>query len=118
MWKNYDTEFKGTLQRLRRHKDLVEQRASIAQYRRHEEDMLLLQKKLDAQIKVEQEKKLIVVKEWLAVGQQTIDEHEGYREIRKQYSATAQWILDDTSVKQWKADAIPGTPRKCSSHIR
>lgn len=94
MWKSYDTEFQGILQSLERHKDLVERRASVDQYRRHREDMQALKAKIDDQVAAEKLKKLVLIREWLAVGSQPSDDHAGYQEIRKSYSTTARWILE------------------------
>jgi hypothetical protein len=111
MWKSYDTEFQGILQNLRRHKDLVERRASVTQYQRYKEDMDLLKVKLADQVEAEKLKKLVVIREWLAVGQQPIDEHYEYMKIRQKYSATTRWILDRDVVKHWMQDANPASPR-------
>jgi hypothetical protein len=110
MWKSYDTEFQGTLQSLRRHKELVERRASVTQYRRYKDDMELLKAKLADQVEAEKLKKLVVIREWLAVGQQPIDDHAEHVEVRQRYAATAKWILDRDTVKQWTEDANPASP--------
>jgi hypothetical protein len=112
MWKNYDTEFQGILQSLGRHKDLVERRASVTQYRRYQLDMLEFKGTLQRQVEAEKAKKLIVIREWLAVGQQPAVDHAMYQEIRKTYSTTAKWILDRDVVKQWIQDDVPAAPRK------
>jgi hypothetical protein len=113
MWKSYDTEFQGTLQSLRRHKDLVERRASVTQYQRYKEDMDMLKVKLAEQVEAEKLKKLVVIREWLAVGQQPIDEHYEYMKIRQKYSATTRWILERDAVKNWTQDINPASPCMC-----
>ncbi|KAH7087771.1 C2H2 domain-containing protein [Paraphoma chrysanthemicola] len=128
MWKNYDTEFNGLIQKLGRHKDLVESCAALSQYRRyqedmldlkvkldvqvrcHQEDMLKLNAKLDAQVEEEKFKKLIKVREWLAAGQQAIDDHADLQKIREKYPSTAKWILNNALVKDWMGVRIPTTP--------
>jgi hypothetical protein len=110
MWKNYDTEFQGILQNLRRHKDLVEHRASVTQYRRYQGDMMELKAKLDRQVEEEKLKKLVIIREWLAVGQQPSDDHAIYQEIRKSYATTAKWILERDAVKEWIKDDVPAAP--------
>jgi hypothetical protein len=114
MWKSYDTEFQGTLQSLRRHKELVERRASVTQYRIYRDDMETLKAKLADQIETEKLKKLVVIREWLAVGQQPIDDHAEYTKVRQKYSATAKWILDRDTVKQWTGDTNPASPCRFS----
>jgi hypothetical protein len=110
MWKSYDTEFQGILQSLERHKDLVERRASVDQYRRYREDMQVLKAKIDDQVTAEKLNKLVLIREWLAVGSQPADDHAGYQEIRKSYSSTARWILERDAIKQWSQDVVPATP--------
>jgi hypothetical protein len=110
MWKSYDTEFQGILLSLERHKDLVERRASVDQYRRHKDDMTILKAKLDDQIAADKLRKLVVIREWLAVGQQPADDHAGYQKIRQDYSTTARWIIERDFVRQWTEDPVPATP--------
>lgn len=113
MWKSYETEFQGILQNLERHKDLVERRASVDQYRRYREDMIIIKTRLDEQISAERLKKLVTIREWLAVGQQPVDDHAEYQRIRRQYTTTAQWILDHAVIKEWINDTSPSNP--CTS---
>jgi hypothetical protein len=110
MWKDFDTEFGGILKSLRRHKELVECRASLAQYGRYKEDMLELMTKLNKQVEEEKLKKLMAVKEWLAVGQQPEQDHVRFQKTRNDYSRTALWILDHEYVKHWMEADIPTTP--------
>lgn len=110
MWKDFGTRFGGILKSLGRHKDLVEIRASLAQYRRYQEDMVDLKSKLDHTIAQEQAKKKMVMKEWLAVGQQPQDDQETFRQIRTECATTAQWILKHESIERWINMDIPNTP--------
>jgi hypothetical protein len=110
MWKSYDAEFQGLLQGLERHKELVERRATVDQYRRHKEDMIMLKTKLDDQIAADKLKKLVTIREWLAVGQQPADDHAGHQKIRQDYSSTTKWILEHNDIKKWIGDANPATP--------
>ncbi|KAH7348115.1 C2H2 domain-containing protein [Pyrenochaeta sp. MPI-SDFR-AT-0127] len=109
VWKNFDTKFGGILESLARHKKLVESCASLAQYRRHQEDIEDLKLKLEETIVETREKRKLAVKEWLAVGQQTQQDHESFCLIRKQYSTTT-WILKKESIKNWVAEEVPNTP--------
>lgn len=110
MWKSYDTEFQGILQSLRRHKDLVERRASVTQYRVYQEDMSQYKARLDDQIQEEKLKKIITTREWLAVGPQTEDDHFDCQQIRTRYITTAKWIMKHEFVKDWIEANNPVTP--------
>jgi heme oxygenase len=109
MWKSYDTEFQGILSSLRRHKELVERRATVTQYYRYQEDMVRLKDMLEDQVKEEKLKKLVKVREWLAVSPQ-IDDHRNYQRVRHDYFTTAQWVLKHDYVKHWIEEADPATP--------
>jgi Cdc6-like AAA superfamily ATPase len=110
MWKDFDTEFNGILKSLRRHKELVDCRASLTQYRRYKEDMVEVKARLNQQVEEERLKKLMAVKEWLAVGQQPKDDHIRFRKTRSEYSTTAKWILKHEYVTHWIGADIPTTP--------
>lgn len=110
MWKSYDTEFQGILSSLRRHKELVERRASVTHYRRYQEDMVQLRAKLEDQVRDEKLKKIIIIREWLAVGPQTEDDHRDYQGVREVYSTTARWVLNEDYVKNWIHEDNPATP--------
>jgi hypothetical protein len=66
---------------------------------------------LDRQIEAEKLKKLVLIREWLAVGQQPADDHALYQNIRQNYSTTAKWILEREAIKQWTEDDLPAAPR-------
>lgn len=112
MWKNYDTEFQGILKSLGRHKDLVERRASVTQYRRYQEDMVEIKASLEKQISEEREKKIVIIRDWLAFGQKAEDDHRIYQETRTDNVTTAKWILKQEYVNHWIEAANPATPCK------
>jgi hypothetical protein len=108
MWKDFGTKFSGILKSLARHKSLVESRASLAQYRTYREDIADMQSKLDVLIEEEHDKKMKAVKEWLAVGSQPQQDHDAYRDIRKEFPSTGRWIRKHESIKDWmNADSLP-----------
>jgi hypothetical protein len=110
MWKDFDTEFNGIIKSLRRHKELVECRANLTQYRRYQEDMVEVKAKLKQQVEEEKLKKLMAVKEWLAVGQYPAEDHVRFRKTRSDYATTARWILKHEFIKHWIGADIPTTP--------
>lgn len=110
MWKNFGTQFDGILKSLGRHKDLVESRGTLAQYRRYKEDMEDLKARFDDQVATEQGKQKIAVKEWLSVGDQLFKDHAEFSSIRNQYATTTRWIMANKSVEQWIDADEPDTP--------
>jgi hypothetical protein len=79
--------------------------ASLVQYRKYEDDMKELKTKLENDVNREQAKKMIMVKEWLSVG-----DHNDYRIIRGECATTTHWILQHETIKHWIDSNIPGTP--------
>lgn len=110
MWKDFSTKFSGILNSLRRHKELIECRASLSQYRRYQEDMAEMSSKLDELINQKQSKKMKVVKEWLAVYSQPEQDHDSVRNTRAEYPSTGDWILEHKLVEDWKDADVPSTP--------
>jgi hypothetical protein len=110
MWKDFNSQFDGILRSLRRHKELIESRANLAQYRRYQEDMRDLKDKLGELVEVERNKKALLVKEWLATGSQAQIDHENFLAVRQHYPNTGRWILKNESILNWITADIPITP--------
>ncbi|CAI6333480.1 unnamed protein product [Periconia digitata] len=110
MWKDFGTRFDGILKSLRRHKELVESRATIAQYRRYKEDVTELKKKIEELILQERMKKMKAVKEWLAVGSRPQQDHAGFQRIRAEFPSTGRWISKHEYFKEWLGMDVPPTP--------
>jgi len=98
------------LSSLRRHKDIVECRASLAQYRLYQDDVAAFWAELEGTVKREETKKLMVVKEWLAVGERPQLDHESFCKIRKEYVTTARWITQHETIKNWIHADVPNSP--------
>lgn len=110
VWKDFSTRFDGILKSLARHKDLVECRASLTQYRRYQEDITGLKAKIDGLVKDEHNKKATRVKEWLATGAQSIYDHERFLAEREPYPSTGRWILDHEIISDWMNAEVPASP--------
>lgn len=86
---------------LARHKDLVECRATMSQYRVYREDMADMRARLDEQVVEEREKKLIAVREWLAVGSIQEEDHAKSSQVRAAYQGTGKWLMKNDNIKDW-----------------
>jgi hypothetical protein len=102
--------FDGILSSLRRHKDIVECRANLAQYRLYQEDVAEFRLKLADNVKREEVKKLMAVKEWLAVGELPQIDHEKFCKTRAECATTARWITQHETIKHWTHSDIPNSP--------
>jgi hypothetical protein len=110
MWKDFGTKFDGILQSLSHHKDLVECRATLSQYRSYREDMTKMNEKLDELITQERSKKMKAVKEWLAVGSQPEQDHDAFRDIRGEFPSTGRWIIKHEYFREWLDTDVPASP--------
>ncbi|KAF1361979.1 C2H2 domain-containing protein [Lizonia empirigonia] len=94
-----DDQLKGALEHI------------LIRFQEYQHDVAELNVKLDKLVAEEQEYKLRVVTQWLAVGQQSQQDHDIYRQIRSDYSTTTHWIVQNEHIKQWLDDAaVPPTP--------
>ncbi|KAF1829385.1 C2H2 domain-containing protein [Decorospora gaudefroyi] len=82
----------------------------LAEYRRYQEDMADLKARLDEAVKREQAKKNMMVKEWLAVGEQPQIDHDNFCRTRKECATTAHWILQHETIKHWMEADVPNAP--------
>ncbi|RYN16465.1 hypothetical protein AA0112_g12495 [Alternaria arborescens] len=110
MWKNFHTKFDGILSSLRRHKDIVECRATLVQYRLYQDDVADFKAKLEENVAREETKNLMVVKEWLSVGELPQLDHASYCKIRADYATTTKWISQHKTVKHWIHADVPKSP--------
>jgi len=98
------------LSSLRRHKDIVECRASLAQYRLYQDDVADFRAKLEENVQREETKKLMLVKDWLAVGELPRLDHESYCKIRNECATTTKWVTQHETIKHWIHADIPNSP--------
>ncbi|RYN73552.1 hypothetical protein AA0120_g12593 [Alternaria tenuissima] len=110
MWKNFHTKFDGILSSLRRHKDIVECRANLVQYRLYQDDVAGFKAKLEENVVREETKNLMIVKEWLSVGELPQLDHGSYCKIRADYATTTKWISQHRTVKHWIHADVPKSP--------
>ncbi|RYN46116.1 hypothetical protein AA0118_g12682 [Alternaria tenuissima] len=110
MWKNFHTKFDGILSSLRRHKDIVECRANLVQYRLYQDDVASFKAKLEENVVREETKNLMIVKEWLSVGELPQLDHASYCKIRADYATTTKWISQHKTVKHWIHADVPKSP--------
>jgi hypothetical protein len=110
MWKNFDSKFSGILKNLERHKDYVEGSATIAHYKKYQEDIKDLNRSLEILVHEEQQKKSVAVSDWLAVGRQPQKYHEENLRTREPYPTTAQWIFGNSHIKDILGGGVPATP--------
>ena len=83
---------------------------NVARHQNYLDEMAKLNVKMAEVLAQQQCKNMDTVKQWLAAGQQTKDDHASYGQIRRELPKTAQWILEHEAVKKWMAPDAPATP--------
>jgi hypothetical protein len=110
MWKDFNTKFEGILKSLRRHKELVESRASLTQYHIYREDMTDIKAKVEKLVDEERENKIKSVKDWLNEDPSPESDHDAYRLVKGEYPGTGDWIAESEAIKHWLDADVPSTP--------
>jgi hypothetical protein len=110
MWKDFNTKFEGILKSLRRHKELVESRASLTQYHMYQEDVSEIKAKVEELVEEEKRKKKANVRDWLAVDTRPEHDHDTYRLVKGEYAGTGDWIAEHEAIKHWLDADVPSTP--------
>ena len=111
MWKDFDTKFKGILERLSRHKGLVESRASVTQYRIYQEDIAAINARVGEMVMQNRNKQLGEVKEWFAVDVPPDDYHLRHQTTKAEYQGTGNWIIEkNEAIRKWLDTNDPDKP--------
>lgn len=86
--------------------------AALQHYRQYEKEMTGLRAKIKQEVDTEKSKKRRNVIEWLALEHHAETDHERFQNVRRQYSTTAQWILDHENVTNWINADVPSHSSK------
>lgn len=129
-WKNFGTQFKGIIERLVRHRNLIQSQAEVAHieqsqrhfeisqeqsqrsqehFRRYQADILEIQDRLRKNIEEEEQKKQLAVIEWLSAANSLLD-YEVFCSTRSDYPGTGDWILQHNFIRNWKDEQEPESP--------
>ncbi|KAI4607899.1 hypothetical protein J4E83_009443 [Alternaria metachromatica] len=82
----------------------------LAQYRLYQDDVADFRAKLEENVQREETKKLMLVKDWLAVGELPRLDHESYCKIRNECATTTKWVTQHETIKHWIHADIPNSP--------
>jgi hypothetical protein len=109
LWKDFRSKFEGILKSLRRHKELIENRAALAQYTIYQEDIQKLKAEIEELVLEERNTKLRRVQEWLATKSEAQINHERFVAERNKYPGTGRWILKHGPISSWMTADVPTT---------
>jgi hypothetical protein len=72
--------------------------------------MIEFKEKLEDSVLREKVKNLMIVKEWLNVGELPQLDHDNYCRIRADYANTSTWILQHEIIDHWIHSEYPRSP--------
>ncbi|KAH8586783.1 C2H2 domain-containing protein [Bisporella sp. PMI_857] len=121
IWKNFETRFKGLLEGLRLHRQLIVEQAELlhfeesqsnsqavlAHIKQYEQDRLEKWEQLKKQEQNEKDRKYLAILDWFSAAQSTTADHETFREIRTPYAGSGSWILKHEKIQNWKEMDTP-----------
>jgi hypothetical protein len=121
LWKTFESRFRSILEALSRHRQLIAQQAALLHYQQYQLDRQAMLSHIrqyqqdrekasaDDQKREEDEarRKHREVLQWLSAAETTESDQQRYRETRRQYSGTGDWILENEKVKNWREEDTP-----------
>ena len=121
MWKNFETRFRGILDSLTRHRQLIANQAEAIHYQQYqldsqemfryiqqyEHDRIQNIETRDRQEQSEMDRKYLEVLQWFSATDTTKSDQELYTRTRREYPGTGDWILKNEKVRNWQEDDTP-----------
>ncbi|KAG0649191.1 Vegetative incompatibility HET-E-1 [Hyphodiscus hymeniophilus] len=121
IWKNFDTQFKGLLEGLKLHRQLIAEQAELSHFedsqtnsqailahiQQYERDRLEKWDRLKKQEQNERERQYLATLDWFSAAQSTTADHESFRNIRAPYTGSENWILKDEKIQNWREMDTP-----------
>ncbi|RFU25373.1 hypothetical protein B7463_g10968, partial [Scytalidium lignicola] len=116
VWKDFGTRFKGLLEGLRLHRQLIIEQAELlhfeesqsnsqavlAHIQQYEQDRLEKLARFKTQEQNERDQKYLAILDWFSAAQSTTASHETFREIRSPYAGSGNWILKHEKIQNWR----------------
>ena len=109
LWKDFRTRFQSILDNLRRHKDLIESQASLAQY----QSSRLARQQAETEIqKIEEavvKQQLVSVRDWLCSAKFKNDQ-EYYVSVRAHHIDFGSWLHCNPRMRVWMDPSSSSVP--------
>jgi hypothetical protein len=116
IWKDFGTRFKGLLDSLRQHRQLIVEQAELlhfeesqsdsqavlAHIQQYEQDRAAKLDRLKKQEGDEKDRKYLAVLDWFSAAQTTASDHDNFRGTRNSYKASGKWILNHEKIQNWR----------------
>jgi archaellum biogenesis ATPase FlaH len=121
IWKDFGTRFKGVLENLRLHSNLISEQASLLHYQqsqsysqvilghieKYEEDRAEKKQRLKRMEEEERDRKQLAVLGWFSAAPSIRSDHEKFRQTWTESAGSGQWILKNEKVQNWREMDLP-----------
>lgn len=108
-WKDFKTRFQGILENLRRHRDLLENQASLAHFEASQAARMAAESSTRAFEEALVKQQLTSVRDWL-YSANIFNDQDRYSEIRSHLVSYGQWLLKRRQMSTWMDPASSAIP--------
>lgn len=108
-WNDFRTRFQGILENLRRHRDLLENQASLVNFEAIQAARIAAENSTRAIEEALVKQQLISVRDWLCSAK-VFNDQERYTEIRSHSANYGQWLLKCRQMISWMDPASSAIP--------
>jgi hypothetical protein len=108
-WKTHKSKFGGLIERMKRHRELIESQASLSQIREFQEARAEEERRYDKEVNNEDLRRHREVYTWLKPTNMDNDQ-DNLRKLRAQYPRTGQWLMKNGVFKKWLDPKFPTLP--------
>jgi hypothetical protein len=108
-WKTHKSKFGGLIDRMKRHRELVESQASLSQIRAFQEARQKEDERYETEVSNEELRRKKDVYLWLKPVNMD-NEQFNLNSLRAQYPRTGQWLIKNEVFKKWLDPKFPTLP--------
>jgi hypothetical protein len=101
VWKDFKTRFQNILDRLRRHREVIESQANLLHFQQYQLDRAKMLEDLRRSENERRQKNYKEALEWIS-GADTHLDHESACAARSEYPGSGRWILKHSKQQNWK----------------
>ena len=101
VWKDFKTRFQNILDRLRRHREVIESQANLLHFQQYQLDRAKRLEDLHRSENERRQKNYKEALEWISGADTNLD-HESACAARSEYPGSGRWILKHSKLQNWK----------------
>jgi hypothetical protein len=108
-WKTHKSKFSGHIDRMKRHRELVESQATVSQIREFKQSRTLEEQRHEVEVNNEELRREKDVYAWLKPTNMDNDQYY-LKRLRAQYPRTGRWLMENETFKKWLDPKFPTLP--------